>query len=431
MVYLPYNLLLLISVLFLVPYYLVRGLRYGKSRRGIRERLGYYSSAQLQLLQNNKTIWIHAVSVGETRAAMPLVKQLRIKYPELLIVLTNVTETGHAIALEDKAIDLCLFFPFDFPWSVRKAIMAIDPEMIIIVETEIWPNFTRHAALLDIPLVLVNGRISDRSFPRYRMFKFLLRPILDRFSAFCMQSQTDAERITVLGAHDGRVENTGNLKFDHPLIEVSAELVQQRKKNYRLPDNVAIMVAGSTHDKEEKIILEAYLQIAEQIDRDLLLVLIPRHPERKRDVLSLLKETGFDYQLRSESLQSDNLLAAGGVLLVDTLGEVLDLYSIADLVFVGGSLVPIGGHNLLEAALVSKPVVFGSYVSNFKEISNKLISAGAGVKVENGQGLVRQSVIILNDPVRSRAMGAAGRSLMVENAGTTERTMRHIAKAFK
>lgn len=431
MVYLLYNLLLSISALFLVPYYLLRGIRYGKSRRGIRERLGCYSPEQLSLLREKKTIWIHAVSVGETRAAMPLIKQIHLKYPDFQILVSNVTETGHAIALEDKEIDLCLFFPFDFSWAVRRALNTVNPELIVIIETEIWPNFTREAHQLGIPLILVNGRISDRSFPRYRFFRFLLRPVLDRFASFCMQSQTDAERITVLGAPDGRVENTGNLKFDHDLMEVTAEQVLQKKNQYQLPEQVAILVAGSTHEKEEKQLFEAYQQIAAQIDRELLLILIPRHPERKREVQSLLKEFGFKYRLRSTLQEGDKLLSPGDVLLVDTLGEVLDFYSVADLVFVGGSLVPIGGHNLLEAALLAKPVIFGPHIHNFKEISAKLIRAGAGVKVADQQGLVRQSIIMLNDPARCRAMGQAGSSLITENAGTTERTMRHISKALK
>jgi 3-deoxy-D-manno-octulosonic-acid transferase len=431
MVYLLYNLLLLFSALFLVPYYLLRGLRYGKSRRGIRERLGCYSPEQLNLFQGKRTIWIHAVSVGETRAAMPLIRKIRQEYPDFLIIVSNVTETGHVIALENKEVDLCLFFPFDFSWAVRRALSTVDPELIIIVETEIWPNFTRQAHQLDIPLILVNGRISDRSFPRYRFMRFLLRPILEYFSAFCMQSQVDAERIIVLGAQSERVENTGNLKFDHDLREVTTEEIQRKKNQYRFPEQVAILVAGSTHEGEEKQLLEAYRQIAEQIDRKLILVLIPRHPERKREVQSLLKESGFKYRLRSSLQEGDKLFSPGDVLLVDTLGEVLDFYSVADLVFVGGSLVPVGGHNLLEAALLRKPVLFGPYVHNFKEISAKLIRAGAGVKVVNQQELARQSIIMLNDPVRCRAMGQAGSSLIAENAGTTERTMRHVSKALK
>lgn len=430
MVYLLYNGLLLFSAIFLVPYYLLRGLRYGKSRRGIRERLGYYSPEQLTAVGKGRIVWIHAVSVGETRAAVPLIKQIRSIYPDYQILVSNVTETGHAVALDNKEVDLCLFFPFDFSWAVRKALSTVNPELIIIVETEIWPNFTRLAHQLEIPLILVNGRISDRSFPRYRAARFLLNPILEQFSAFCMQSQTDAERIITLGALDGKVENTGNLKFDHDLIEMTDEQVQQKKSQYKLPDQVAILVAGSTHDGEEKQLLNAYREISEQIDRDLLLVLIPRHPERQREIQALLKELGFKYRLRSSLQEGDKLLCPGEVLLVDTLGEVLDFYSVADLVFVGGSLIPIGGHNLLEAALLSKPVIFGPYVHNFKEISAKLIRAGAGVKVANQQGLTRQSIIMLNDPARCRAMGQAGSSLITENAGTTERTMRHISKVL-
>ena len=431
MVYLLYNILLILSVFFLVPYYLLRGLRYGKSRRGIRERLGIYSPEQLVQFREKKLIWIHAVSVGETRAAMPLIKQIHEKYPDYQVLLSNVTETGHATALENSDIDLCIFFPYDFPWAVHKAISAVNPELIIIVETEIWPNFTKHAAELKAPLMLVNGRISDRSFPRYKFFRFLLRPILERFSSFCMQSQTDAERIITLGAVCERVENTGNLKFDHELITLTGEEVSAKKKTYRLPEGVAILVAGSTHEKEEKQLIEAYQKIAPKLDRELILVLIPRHPERKKDVQSLLKDAAIRYRLRSSLAEDDSLLSVGDVLLVDTLGEVLSLYGVADLVFVGGSLVPVGGHNLLEAALLAKPVLFGPHIHNFKEISKKLIRSGAGVMVDNQHDLVRKSVIMLNDPVRCRAMGEAGSSLIAENAGTTERTMRHIYKAIK
>ncbi len=431
MVYLLYNLLLLLSVIFLVPYYLLRGLRYGKSRRGIRERLGMYSPEQLARFREKKLIWIHAVSVGETRAAMPLIKKIHEKYPDYHVLLSNVTETGHATALENRDIDLCIFFPYDFPWAVHKAIAAVNPELIIIVETEIWPNFTKYAAELNVPLMLVNGRISDRSFPRYKSFRFLLRPILERFSSFCMQSQTDAERIITLGAACERVENTGNLKFDHELISLTDTDVAAKKKMYCLPEDVAILVAGSTHEKEEKILIEAYQQIAQQLERELILVLIPRHPERKKEVQSLLKDAAIRYRLRSSLAEDDASLSTGEVLLVDTLGEVLDLYGIADLVFVGGSLAPVGGHNLLEAALLGKPVLFGPHIHNFKEISKKLIRSGAGVMVENQYALVRKSVVMLNDPVRCRAMGEAGSALIAENAGTTERTMRHVYKAIK
>ena len=426
--YLLYNLVLFISGLVLVPYYLLRGFRYGKSRRGIRERLGYYTDEQLQRLRENRVVWIHAVSVGETRAAMPLISALRQRYPEHLILVTNVTETGHAVALENAQIDLCLFFPFDFSWAVRKSLELIRPQIILIVETEIWPNFVRQANALAIPLMLVNGRLSDRSFPRYRMIRVLLRPILQCFNFFCMQSQVDAERIIALGAASEEVENCGNLKFDHQVLDLSETDIADLKARYRIPEQPLVLVAGSTHEGEERQLLEAYQVVAAVIQQPLVLVLVPRHPERRRDIQSLLKEMCISGRLRSELHREDMLLSAGEVLIGDTLGEVMPLYSIANLVFVGGSLVPVGGHNLLEAALASKPVVFGPYVHNFKEISAKLIRAGAGIKVEDAEQLVQVLATVLGDPARCRAMGEAGRALIAENVGATERTVQHVKR---
>ena len=425
-----YDLLLLLAAAILVPIYWLRGIRYGKSRRGIRERLGYFSAEQLQRLQQKPVLWIHAVSVGETRAAAPLLRALRKKYPDYQLLLTNVTETGHAVALKNRDVDCCLFFPFDFSWTVRRVLQTVCPKLVVIVETEIWPNFTRQASLLEIPLVLVNGRISDRSFPRYRYVRLWLRPILQSFTALCMQSQMDAERIAQLGAINTQLENTGNLKFDHEPRDISSAEVAQLKQTYCLPEEVTILVAGSTHAGEEEQILSVYKKLLEQ-GRKLILVLIPRHPERCREVQSLLVENSITGHLRSSLPESKQPLQAGEVLLVDTLGEVLNLYAVSEIVFVGGSLVPVGGHNLLEASLLGKPVLFGPHVQNFREISAKLIRAGAGVQVMNQQELERQSALMLDDPIRCRAMGQAGRSLIAENAGATERTMQRITRCLK
>ncbi|SHI57242.1 3-deoxy-D-manno-octulosonic-acid transferase [Malonomonas rubra DSM 5091] len=424
--YLLYNALLVLVSLVLVPYYLLRGLRYGKSRRGIRERLGRFSPEQLEWLQGKRIFWVHAVSVGETRAAVPLLKQLKQKYPEHKILVTNVTETGHAVAKGLSEVDFCLFFPFDFSWVVRRVFQQVKPELVAIVETEIWPNFVRQANLLNIPLVLVNGRLSDRSYPRYRFFRPLLRPLLECFSAFCMQSQVDAERISQLGAETRRVENTGNLKYDHELKELTGDDLARLRQEYRLPENLPILVAGSTHAGEEKLLISLYRELLDE-NRELLLVVIPRHPERCREVQVLVDEQRIESRLRSALSEDQTAFASGQVLLIDTLGEVLNLYAVADLVFVGGSLVPVGGHNLLEASLLSKPVLFGRHVQNFREISEKLIRAGAGVKVNSAQELGQQVRKLFDDPIRCRAMGQAGRSLIAENTGATERTLRRIS----
>ena len=425
-----YNFVLLVSAAFLLPYYLLRGLRHGKSRRGIRERLGYYDPDVLAALQAQPFVWIHAVSVGETRAALPLIKRLKKDYPDYRILLTNVTETGRAIAADNSNIDYCLFFPFDFSWAVRRVLTQLRPALILLVETEIWPNFTRQAETLGIPLMLVNGRLSDRSYPRYRRLRLLLKPLLQGFTAFCMQSQQDADRIMSLGGDAARVENTGNLKFDYEHRVVDDQRLQLLRNRYGLCAENTVLVAGSTHDGEEKILLDSYRQITPRIKKQPVLVLIPRHPERRREVEATLKKSHIDYRLRSQMAAGDDCLRPGQVLLVDTLGEVMDLYALADLVFVGGSLVPVGGHNLLEAALLAKPVLFGPHVHNFKSISTKLMRAGAGVKVQNQQELEQQTVLLLNDSARARAMGEAGQALIVENAGATERTMRHIRKVL-
>jgi 3-deoxy-D-manno-octulosonic-acid transferase len=403
-VYLLYDLVLLASAVFLVPWYLVRGWRYGKTRRGIRERLGFYLPGSLDRLAGRKVIWVHAVSVGETRAAVPLLKGLKRDHPDHLVVLSNVTETGHAIAGTIREVDLCLFFPFDVSWAVRRALLQVRPAVVVIVETEIWPNFVRVASRCGIPLVLVNGRISDRSFPRYRRVRLLLRPILRQFAALCMQTAQDAERIRLLGAPEEKIAV--------------------------LPEDAVVWVAGSTHAGEEEAVAEVYRRLLNE-GRSLLLVLVPRHPERCRPVADMLGSHGFPVVLRSTVERRHERLRPGEVLLVDTLGEMLMLYAAGDLVFLGGSLVSVGGHNVLEAALLKKPVIFGPFMHNFKEIANLLLSAGGGVQVEDLEGLQAAVVRLLDDPVLCRRMGEGGYSLLATNAGATRQTLAVIDRLLE
>lgn len=422
--YLLYDLALMIVALVAVPYYFFRGLRQGKIRRGIRERLGFFPGSKLDPVRGEKIIWVHAVSVGETRAAVPLVRELKRQRPDHRLILSNVTETGHAVAQEIPEIDLCLFFPFDFTRVVRRVFQKVRPRMIIIVETEIWPNFVRQAADRGIPVILANGRISDRSYPRYRWIRFLLRPILDRFSAFCMQSELDAERIIGLGAAKERVQVTGNLKFDTKPLELGQTQIEEFKIELRLPKNLQIIVAGSTHAGEEEIILEAYRKLLQE-GRNILLMLVPRHPERCRSVSELLASNGISFTLRSRIDRLDRPLRTGEVLLVDTMGEMLRLYATADLVFLGGSLVNIGGHNALEASLMKKPVIFGPCMQNFKEISNLLIQAGGGRQVSREE-LPEVMAHLLDHPKQRRDMGEKGYSLFQDNVGATAQTLEVI-----
>lgn len=425
--YLLYDLILLAAALVLIPWYLLRSLLHGKVRRGIRERLGFYEPDRLEALAGREVIWVHAVSVGETRAAIPLLRALKNAYPQSALVISNVTETGHAVARGIKDVDLCLFFPFDLSWVVRRVLARVRPSLIVIVETEIWPNFVRLARLAGIPVVLVNGRISDRSFPRYLRIRPLLRPVLEQFSAFCMQTGPDADRIRSMGAPSDRVNVTRNLKFDMQanLPDHAAEALMRRA--FRLLDGSSVWVAGSTHAGEEEIIVDVYRQVVAQRS-NVNLVLVPRHPERCRLVGEMLRGRGIPFVFRSSVESLNRHLGSGEVLLVDTVGEMLKFYSMADLVFVGGSLVPVGGHNVLEASLLKKAVIFGPYMHNFKEISKLLIDIGGGVQIGDSGELAAAVRQLLDDVEMRRSMGERGHSLLKDNAGATEQTLEVIRR---
>ncbi len=425
MVYLLYDLILCLSALFLVPYYLLRGVRYGKTRRGIRERLGSYSRGFTESLRGRQVIWVHAVSVGETRAAAPLFKAIRKRYPDAVLLLSHVTETGREVALTVAEADRCIFFPFDLSWITRRVLRTIKPAVVILVETEIWPNFVRAAHLQGVPVVLVNGRISDRSLPRYRLARRFLKPVLAEVSAFCMQTAHDARRIRLLGAAPEQIMVSGNLKFDMPEPLVSANPRSELLQRFRLPPDSLIWVAGSTHAGEEKLVAEVYRQLLDK-HPELFLTLVPRRPERIRQVREELVRLQFRSVLRSSIDNDEPPLRTGDVLLVDTVGEMLTFYAMADIVFVGGSLVPVGGHNILEASLLSKPVLFGPHMENFKEIAGLIRKAEGGLTVVDGDDLYHQVRLLLDNPSERRRLGENGYNLLLQNRGATERTLEVI-----
>ncbi len=428
--YLLYDLILLAFSLLLVPYYLLRGWRYGKSRRGIRERLGFYLPERMGSLAGRRVIWVHAVSVGETRAAIPLIKALKKEFPEHALVLSNVTETGHAIAGGIQEVDLCLFFPFDLSWVVRRALRQVRPKVIVIIETEIWPNFVRLAHHAGIPVLLVNGRISDRSFPRYMRLRPLVRPVLEKFTAFCMQSAQDAERIRAMGAPEALVEVTRNLKFDMQLPNPGPDKGEDVRAAFRLPADAQIWVAGSTHAGEEEVIVDVYKRLLAEQKR-LVLILVPRHPERCRILATMLVSRGLNVTLRSQVEERSDLLQSGEILLGDTLGEMLKFYAVADLIFLGGSLVGVGGHNVLEASLLRRPVVFGPFMHNFREISRLLLEAGGGAQVADADELHATLRRLLVDPGLRQRMGEGGYALLQRNIGATRQTVDAIRQAME
>jgi len=421
-VFLLYDIGLFLAVPVFLMVFFIRGLRKGIVRRGLRERLGFYSPRRLDVLRGRRVIWIHAVSVGETRAAVPLIKALRSEYKDAALILTTVTETGQATAQKIAEVDLCLYFPFDFSWSVRRSLDQLQPSLILIVETEIWPNLVRLAKRRDIPVALVNGRLSDRSFPRYRMARWVTRVVMDQFSAFCMQSSQDGQRIGLIGAPQEKITVTGNLKFDmkvDPLGEIEAQKFQEE---FRIPDGVPLWVCGSTHEGEEEALLRVFAHLRSSWPQ-LILVLVPRHPNRCRGVAEMIRSHGFSCRLRSELGLLAPFLPPGSILLVDTMGDLVKLYSLADVVFVGGSLTPVGGHNLLEASSVGKAVLFGPYMNNFKEIARLVLKAQGGLSIVNEGDLHENVDRLLGDEVLRRQMGKNGYHLLAENQGATRKTM--------
>ena len=425
MFYLIYNALSIVLVFPVIAYHLYRSISRGRPP-ALAERFGFIPAAELSRIRNRPVIWLHAVSVGESIAARPLLKALRSRYPGHAILVSNTTETGRGTASSFPEKDLCIYFPFDFLPAVRRSLDSIRPELVIIMETEIWPNFTREAASRNIPVILANGRISDRSFARYLKFSWFFRHALQLFSRLCMQTETDCERIVAIGAPPGRTLKSGNLKYDIPSRQVDPGEKRHMKGQYSIPDGLLVLMAGSTHAGEEQLVIETYRKLLSSFD-GLFLVLVPRHPERAAEVASLLERAGIPFRRRTSLPRSEGF-QRGDVLLVDTVGEMMNLYAISDVAFVGGSLVPTGGHNLLEPASLGVPSVFGPHMDNFREIAELVLQYGAGVQVDSPEGLTETCLALITSAELRRVLGLNGLKLMRDNGGATERHLEIVAE---
>jgi len=424
MIRLLYNLLLTLIFPGVVAYHYYRSKSRGR-RSAFAERFGCIPETDLACIRGNRVIWVHAVSVGETIASFPLLKGLRARYPEHRLVLTNVTETGRSVALKSGLADLCLYLPFDYSFAVKAALRQVRPELIVLMETELWPNFIAAATDRGIPVLLANGRISDRSFKSYLRFSWFFRPMLRQLSALCMQTGEDAARITAIGAKAEAVHVSGNLKYDVPLVRATPERVAALKKEYGIPAEAFVFTAASTHDGEDEAVIAAYQGLLTGGGAHFM-ILAPRHPERAAAVGALLAKRGIPFVLRSQLAGAARPLRAGGALLLDTVGELASLYAASDLVFVGGSLVPTGGHNPLEPASCGVPVLFGPHMENFREIAGLFLSSGAGAQVPDAAGLAAAVGSFAASGSDRFAMGERGARLLQDCSGATER---HLAMA--
>ncbi|HET8924088.1 MAG TPA: 3-deoxy-D-manno-octulosonic acid transferase [Candidatus Acidoferrum sp.] len=445
--YFIYSFLMGLAALLLAPYWLVQGLRQGKYLSNLGQRLGFSFPALSKLSPERAgAIWIHAVSVGEALAGAAFARRLKEAYPDRPLIVSTTTITGQALARERMPFaDAVIYFPLDWFFCVRRALNAVRPSLVLVLETEIWPNFLREAGKRNIPVVFVSGRISDRSFARYQkylgMFGFFLRPflkdVLSRASAFLMQGEKDAERIRILGAPADRVHVSGNLKYDLELpapTPLANWLEAEAKRSGRTP----IIVAGSVVATEEPHALIAFGTLQGEYPRALL-VLAPRKPERFDAAAEFIDESHRKFIRRSrlpvpmpaqtaQPTESPTIPDNVTVLLLDSIGELASLYRLADGAFVGGSLVTSGGHNILEPAAFGKIPVFGSSMENFSEIASRFVSAGAAVQVESPEDVGVTWIELFRDPARMKRMGETARQLVEGSRGATDRAVKEIAK---
>ena len=395
------------------PAALVRRLTHGVPIHA-RARLGYLAT----LPGHGPRAWLHAVSVGEAIAATPLVDGLRRQYPSLPLVMTTTTATGAAVVRERYAGQAeHRFFPLDLPGAARRAIAAIDPAFLIVMETELWPTALRALARARTPVMVANGRLSDRSFRRYQLVRGFMRTVLADVAVFAMRSAEDARRVIALGAPPERVVVTGNIKHD-VAADDPAGAAELWRRLFRLDAGAPVWVAGSTHAGEEGPVLDAHAEARRKFPR-LALVIAPRHPERVPEVVALVKERGAVPWRRSELAQRAQ--AAGAhVIVLDTVGELAQLYAVADVVFMGGSLVPAGGHNMLEAAARGKPVLTGPHTENFREAIDLLVTAGAARMLTTAAELGPVLMGLLDDAGTRERMGAAGRAAVASRHGAVK-----------
>ena len=420
--YFAYSILSLLGLLLVSPYFLYQAVRYRKYVGSLSQRLGYLPIALN--VDGEPSIWIHAVSVGEALTAKALIADLRAHYPRLRLFLSTTTIAGQQVAKKNlQQVDAVFYFPFDWGFTVRRVLSIVKPRMFVMMETEIWPNLLRECRVRGIKTVVINGRISARSYPRYRLVRPLFRRVLDDIDRFCMQSDESARRIIDLGADPARVTVTGSLKFDSLPVPVPVSHGRPRElvlRHFRLAPNRVVVVAGSTMRPEDSVVLRAFARV-KSIAPGALLIIAPRQRERFAEVEKLAREDGFSVSRRSNLPIDDE--PRTDVVVLDTFGELAHVYQLATVVFVGGSLADYGGHNILEPAIFGKPIVVGPHMHNFREITDTFLASHAVVQVCTERELEEELRNLVTDPVRRASLGAAARALVEANRGAKDKTM--------
>jgi 3-deoxy-D-manno-octulosonic-acid transferase len=417
-----YNLLWPLGLLFFLPGYLVKMFRRGGYREKFGQRLGIYDRQLRARLHWRKSIWLHAVSVGEVTIGLKLAHELRAIKPDADCVLTTTTTTGFAFANKNAPSWMeVMYAPLDFWPIMRRAFELIEPRKIALVEAEVWPNMMAEAHARKIPTALVNARLSPRSEKRFRMFRSLIAPTLRLLDRVCVQNSEDIERWAALGVEPDRIKHIGSIKYDPENTDVDLTTPQSVLAGFGL-QNRTIIFGGSTHAGEEKILAEVFRALRRQFV-DLLLVVAPRHTERTAEVLSMLKEGGFQVALRSQPPVADPFLEC---LILDSTGELRDWYGVATLAFVGKSLLARGGQNPAEAILAGKPVLFGPHMENFAVLANSLVAQGGANQVSSATDLRRAMADLLANPDQREELVKNARAVLDTHRGATARTAQLI-----
>ena len=431
-VLLLYQLVFLAGMVGYLPIFLWRLLGDPSYRKDLSQRFGRlepFSAAG----GNAPVLWVHGVSVGEVRGAQPLVERLEQEFPDHRVLVSATTPTGARVARRIYGEDRVFFFPLDFGSFPRRALDTLKPKAVLLMELEIWPNFLDTAERRGVPVMVVNGRISERSFKGYRLVRKLL-PQFDRIDLFCVQNQTYASRLASLGVSEDRIRQTGNLKYDGLEIVVEAPPKDPALSSLMgLKEEEIVIVGGSTHAEEEALLGRVALEVERQTGKVVRLVVAPRHPERgaaaAKDLARTLKgdERARHPVLRLTSIrEGKEEVLPGSWLVADTIGELLRVYTLADLVFVGGSLVSHGGQNMLEPLALRKPTIVGPHVWNFRVDVDLFLEAGGLVQVKNEQELLREAVSLLESKESADALVDRAGSILLENKGATERTFSEI-----
>lgn len=409
-----YSLGLMLALVLSAPVWGWRMLRQGRYREGLHARLGAVPARLTAFVAGRPVVWVHCVSVGETLAAVRLIAELEAALPGYAVVISTTTPTGQRVARERFGVDRVFFFPLDFAFAVRAYLRVLQPKLLVLMESELWPRVLVECERAQVPVAVVNARVSDRSLPRYMRLRMLWKPLLGKVSLLLAQSDEDVRRWRLIGAPESVVRSTGNLKFD---IRAAEETPLTRLVRQHLPDGAKVLVCGSTHDDEESVLLDCWktLPVAERV-----MVLAPRHPERAAAVEQLIVERGLQAVRLTVWRMEPSPILGGTVLLVDTVGELSSLYALASVSFVGGSLIPHGGQNPLEPARMGVPVVMGGSYQNFRGMVDAM-------QRDNAIRMVtRESLCGALDELMTRGddgLGERGRLFAASMLGATERTV--------